>query len=644
MDRLQSRNSGLKVLALEDSVFDMELISERIKAAGYSLELTHVLNETDYLTALHENRYDIIISDYNLPGYDAFSALDASLEICPETPFICVSGSIGEEKAIELLKRGAVDYVLKDRPERLPFAVKRALDEAMVKESGRQATRELLESEEKFRNMFQNHSAIKLIVDPENGKIIEANKAAARFYGWSVMELKQMTVYQINTLQHDELTGIIETILKKKKIHLEFTHRKADGSEIDVEVFSSKIKIAGKEYLHSIIHDITEKKKALRELIAAKEKAEESNKLKTAFLMNMTHEIRTPLNGILGFMDLLKETSLDEDSRNDYIELINQSAGRLVKTMNDIIEMSKIQSGAYELEPVKVELQEFMAERFEYCIKQKRNQNLDIRLMVEPEVSGKNITADKFKLESVVNKLIDNAYKFTSTGFIELGCRTSLNNSVIIHIKDTGEGIPAERLHAIFDVFVQADLSLTRNHEGAGLGLSIVKAYVELMGGKIFVESETGIGSTFFIEFPLETEPIATEEQNSPQYETDVPRIAKVLVAEDDETCVKYLNSVLSIYNLEVITARNGEEAIDLLKNNSDIAFILMDIKMPVMDGIEATKQIRLFDQNIPIIAQTAHAFTTDRDAALKSGCNEFLTKPVTRERLLDIIRKYSNL
>jgi len=185
------KNINLRILVLEDSMQDMELIRELLTDVGYILDLTHVENEAAYTKKLRENCYDIILSDFSLPGFDAFGALEVSKRICPEVPFICISGSIGEETAIDLLKLGAVDYVLKDRPERLPFAVKRALDEAKEKTAHFKAEVELKQSEEKFRNIFHNHTAVKLILDPETGKIIEANKSAADFYGWSVDELQQ---------------------------------------------------------------------------------------------------------------------------------------------------------------------------------------------------------------------------------------------------------------------------------------------------------------------------------------------------------------------------------------------------------------------------------------------------------------------
>lgn len=261
------KDTPLKVLILEDSLLDLELMTEYLSEAGYELDVTHTEVEKGFRSALQNEKFDIILSDYKLPGFDAFGALEISQKLCPETPFICVSGSIGEELAIELLKKGAVDFVLKDRPKRLPFAIKNALEDAKEKAALLKAERNLRKSEEKFRNLFYNHAAVKLIIDPENGNIVEANEAAVGFYGWPEETLLNMNISQINTLPLEDVKKEMGAAKTKKKVNFEFQHRKADGSLVDVEVFSSKIGIDGKEFLHSIIHDVSEKKKAEKALI-----------------------------------------------------------------------------------------------------------------------------------------------------------------------------------------------------------------------------------------------------------------------------------------------------------------------------------------------------------------------------------------
>ena len=252
----------LNVLSLEDSENDFEIISEKLVSAGYNINISRVENESEFISLIRNNIFDIILADFNLPSFDAFDALKQCLIYCPQVPFICISGSIGEITAIELLKLGAVDYVLKDRLERLPFAVKRALDEVNSKKERRQAEIALEQSEEKFRNLFENHAAPKLIIEVDTGDIVDANLAAANFYGWKTDELTKMKIGEITTSTPEEIKDSIDLVLNHDKVKFEFHHRCKDGTIKDVEILSSKVVISGKEFFHSIIHDITDKKKA----------------------------------------------------------------------------------------------------------------------------------------------------------------------------------------------------------------------------------------------------------------------------------------------------------------------------------------------------------------------------------------------
>jgi len=252
----------LNALSLEDSIRDFEIICEQLTDAGYHLNISRVEKEKEFESLLRSHRYDIILADFKLPGFDAFGALRLRNAICPEVPFICVSGSIGEETAIDLIRLGAEDYVLKDRLARLPFAVRRALDGAAEKKKRKQAEESLRNSEELFRNLFQHHTAVKLIIDPDTGSIIDANKAAVKYYGWTHDQITHMKIQEINTLSPEDVKKEMEKARVLERIHFEFQHRRADGSVRDVEIFSSNIRAHGKDVLHSIIHDITERKRA----------------------------------------------------------------------------------------------------------------------------------------------------------------------------------------------------------------------------------------------------------------------------------------------------------------------------------------------------------------------------------------------
>lgn len=634
-------NTDLRVLVLEDSLPDLELIRELLLDAGYILDLTHVENEAEFSEKLKGNSYDIILSDFRLPRFDAFGALEISKRIRPEIPFICVSGSIGEDTAIELLKLGAVDYVLKDKPERLPFAVKRALEEVKEKVAHLKAEQELKESEEKFRNIFHNHTAVKLILDPETGKIVEANQSAAAFYGWSVDELQKMTLSQINIVSLEMLKQEMEKAQRQKKNQFEIKHTKADGSIVDVEIFSSIIDFGGKHFLHTIIHDISDRKKMLAELVIAKEKAEENDKLKSAFINNISHEIRTPLNGILGFGQFLADNNLSPDKRKEYYKIVKESGNRLMNTVTDYMDMALIVSGTMKPNIKEFAIKPLFEEIFEETKSLSVEKDINFVALIPDEHADLVINSDRKFLQKILNILLNNALKFTKEGSIISGYRIVPEN-IEFFVQDTGSGISPDKLNLIFEIFTQEHTSDTRGYDGSGLGLTIAKGLVKLLGGDITVTSEKGKGSTFTCSIPFDDKQIKNVSTI-----TEVSGVSKtkkplVLVVEDDDLNLLYMDSVLEIIGCDRIHAVNGAEAVNHCRQNPEISIVLMDIKMPVMNGIEATKLIREFRPKLPIIAITAYAMTGDERRILEAGGNEYLAKPINKEKLLAVLKKYN--
>lgn len=382
--------------------------------------------------------------------------------------------------------------------------------------------------------------------------------------------------------------------------------------------------------------EIKHRKEIEEKLLVAKHKAEESDRLKSAFLSNMSHEIRTPMNGIIGFLDLVADPDISKDEQDVFINIVKQSGNRLLQTINDIVEISKIESGELSENSIEVDLQKtfnYIGEFFSPEINEKK---LSLVLpKIEQELV---IKTDENKLESILFNLIKNAIKFTNTGSIEIGL-TPNNDKLEFWIKDTGKGIPKDHFESIFDRFVQADNSLTRNHEGTGLGLSISKAYAEYLGGKIWLESEQNKGTTFH--FSIDYLPITNTLTNNT---ADLARTNKMtnqkritaLVAEDDIVSFTLISTLLKNENVNVVHAPDGKKAVEYYQQNSDsIDLIFMDIKMPIMDGITATKQIRKFDNEVPIIAQTAFALSGDKEKALAAGCTDYLSKPIKTQNLV---------
>jgi|WetSurMetagenome_2_1015567.scaffolds.fasta_scaffold00011_122 PAS domain S-box-containing protein len=380
-----------------------------------------------------------------------------------------------------------------------------------------------------------------------------------------------------------------------------------------------------------------------RKLVEAKEKAEESDRLKSAFLANMSHEIRTPMNGILGFLELLKEPDLSEENKNSYIDIVTESGQRLLSTLNDIIEISKIEAGEMKVHISDVNTEEMMNFFSDFFKPAAMAKGLVLKLDDHIKGNDSVLRSDKNKLESMISNLIKNAVKFTSSGSIEVG-NFRQDGSLIFFVKDTGPGISEDRKKIIFERFVQGDISYSRPHEGSGLGLSIVKGYAGMLGGNVWVDSEPENGSTFYVSLPY-----INPEKSAPAKNTTHPRHVSgtggltVLVVEDDYPGYLYLEKILTSENYKVIHFANGVDTVNFMRENKTPGLILMDLKIPGISGLEATRQIREFNKEIPIIAQTAYAFASDKQEALSAGCNDYISKPVSRQNLLQIIHKYTS-
>ena len=379
------------------------------------------------------------------------------------------------------------------------------------------------------------------------------------------------------------------------------------------------------------------------ELLLAKEKAEESDRLKSAFLANMSHEIRTPMNGILGFAELLKEPDLSGDDQLEYIQIIEKGGMRMLGIINDIIDISKIESGLMETRISQVSLMNLLNDQINFFLPEAKAKQLKIS-NVSQNSKDINISADKEKLEAILVNLIKNSLKYTEKGEIRIGF-TQTSSQLTIFVSDTGIGIPEDRQQAIFDRFVQADIADKMAMQGAGLGLSIAHAYAEMFNGKLYLKSTVGEGTVFYLEMPYEENIEQTKEEISieakPQEVSSQSKWLNVLLAEDEETSALVISKTLKPYINKLYSAKNGEEAVKVFLDNKDINLILMDIKMPIMDGYDATAVIRKHNKDVIIIAQTAYALGGDKQKALESGCNDYISKPIRREELFYMIEKY---
>ena len=383
-------------------------------------------------------------------------------------------------------------------------------------------------------------------------------------------------------------------------------------------------------------------KNSEKELLIAKAKAEENDRLKSAFLANMSHEIRTPMNGILGFSELLKEPKLSSEEQLEYISIIELSGKRMLNIINDIIDISKIESGQMVLKIAEININEQNEYLYNFFRPEIEQKGMSLRLKNPLPSKLSVIQTDGLKIVAILSNLIKNAIKFSDKGNIEFGY-TNKGTYLEFYVKDHGIGIPKDRQKAIFERFVQADIGDKRAFQGAGLGLAITKSYVEMLGGKIRVVSTEGKGAKFYFTLPYipvhEDVITNTEEIHAATMKPD--KKLKILIAEDDEISQILIKITLKPLCREVLTVRTGTEAIKTCIENPDIDLVLMDIRMPEMNGYEATRSIRQFNSNIIIIAQTAYGLAGDREKSISSGCNDYISKPIDPLYLSGLIQKY---
>lgn len=379
------------------------------------------------------------------------------------------------------------------------------------------------------------------------------------------------------------------------------------------------------------------------ELELQKIKAEESDKMKSAFLANMSHEIRTPMNGILGFTELLKSFTYSKEEQIHFLDIIQQSGDRMLSTINNIIEISKIESGVETLHLDEINVEKIIVELYQFFLPEAQQKGIELIVKKNGTGSQSCFYTDAHKLNSILTNLIKNALKFTHAGSIKIGYSITEENASF-YVSDTGIGIEKKKQKSVFNYFVQADASHSSGFEGSGLGLSISSQYTKMLNGRIWVESEPDKGSTFFVNIPslrsiTECNPKQVEDISS--NENLLPNKLKIIIAEDDKISFHILNYILQKFSDKILHAKNGLEAIDLIKANPDTDLILMDSKMPKLNGLEAVRRIREFNKDVIIISQTAFTQNGYKEKALEAGCNDFIEKPIKKDRLINMMSRH---
>lgn len=492
-----------------------------------------------------------------------------------------------------------------------------------------------------FEQLFENSPEAIAITDNES-KGIKINKKFTELFGYTLEDIKGVGID--NLLADEERQGEANKLntltANGQLVEIETKRKCKTGELIDVSIVGNPIIIDDKPIaIFGIYRDITQRKLYEQHLTEAKNKAEESDLLKSAFLANMSHEIRTPMNHIIGFTDIMTSQNINENERLEYGELIKQSSNNLLQLINNIIDLSKIESRQIKLNWANYNLNGILTVLFEKFYDLKNNINKShITLQVQKALSDKDalLFTDAKRLEQLLSNVLDNAIKFTNEGSVEFGYQTIENESAIeIYVRDTGIGIPESVLKDIFMSFRQIDGSDTRQYGGTGLGLTITHRLTEVLGGKIRVESKENEGTCFYIQFPFNLE------NEDKLYKENLYNWSgkKILIVDDQRNNFTYFRTALEHTHAQIFWAKNGIEAISLCESVK-VDIVLMDIQMPVMNGYEATKRIKHRNARIPIIGQTAFVEKDNKTKAIAAGCDDYIVKPVKTKTLLDSINK----
>lgn len=630
----------VKILFAEDILVHHRMAVETLKHEGIQFDSTWVDKREDFINALRSDPPDIVITDYSMPDFNGMDALKLTLEFDDTIPVIILTGSISEEVAVECMHSGAANYVLKENLIRLPFAVKSAVQRKLAILEKNRAIQALTESESKLHTVTNAAGDAIIMIDNE-GIVSFWNPAAEKIFGFPAAEaignhLHTMIAPVEFQRSYDENFARFQRDGSGNAIGktLELEAIRKDGRRINISLNLSAVQMGGKWHAVGIASDITDRIKAAEELLAAKRRAEQSDHLKTVFINNISHEVRTPLNGVLGFAELIIQPDLTPDEKQEFINLLKSSTSRLVNTMTCYMDISMLVSGNMQVNNHPFRPQAVIENLYAKFLPSARIKDLRFFTDIPPGGEHYSIISDSDLHTKLLAHLVDNAMKFTHQGEIRLGFSVA-DDKVVYLVSDTGIGISEELMPVIFDHFIQEEVSNSRNYEGSGLGLTIVRGLVSLLNGKIDIISEKGTGTTIRVELP--GKPIQKGKDDAQEPEMHIPLTATplILIAEDDEANYLLLVSMFRKSGYEILRARTGAEAVEKCMTNSDISLVLMDMKMPEMDGLEATRLIKEHNPALPVVAVTAYAMSGDRERALKAGCNDYISKPVIREVLL---------
>jgi len=537
------------------------------------------------------------------------------------------------------------------QPDEIVLLIKEIANLLKREELQYQNEQKQLEENEKYKIIFQHANDGIFLID-KNSIIIDCNSKVTQIFDRDRDELIGKTPEELSPqyqpdgiLSEEKARYLVKHALAGKSQIFNWQHLKKNGQIFEAEVSLAASHLLTGTMILALVRDVTEQRKNEKILIDARIKAEEADRLKSAFLANMSHEIRTPLNSIIGFSDIMLDEETTSEEKDQFLQLISAAGKTLLQLIDDIIDISKIEAGQVRIATSSFDLHKVLDELLQTAQneqKKREKKHLELRLKKGVEKDVFLIETDPYRYKQIVMNLLTNALKFVDTGFIEFGYTKPEGGLIQFYVKDTGIGIERDKAHLLFKRFGQIDGTYKRNLSGTGLGLAICHSLIKLLGGKIWFDSELEKGTTFYFTLPVDRKAnIANLED-----EVFLGRIRRgwsdktILIADDVEANFLFLKAVLKETNAKILWAKNGEEAIAMVRNQPDISLVLMDIRMPETDGYQAARAIKEMSPTIPVIAQTAFTETEDQQKAILAGCDDYIAKPISVVELLSIMNK----
>jgi two-component system, sensor histidine kinase and response regulator len=637
--------TSLRVLIIEDSVDDADLLVRTLKRSGHDVTWERVDTADTLRTALARECWDVVVSDYNLPGFSIPSALGILHESGHDLPFIIVSGAIGEDAAVAAMRAGAHDYFTKGHLARLLPAIEREMRQAAGRRERARTEVALRESEERLREFAEMLPEIVFEMD-EGLRVTFVNRQALEMTGYAEEEVADnFNVTQFFVEGDRELVqeNVLNALAGHRLRSFEYTALRKDGATFPVLARATAIVRGGRPVgIRGILFDISERKRAEAELLQAHRMAlgaEAASTAKSRFLANMSHEIRTPMNAIMGMTDLALNTELTAEQR-EYLNTVRTASESLLGLLDDILDLSRIEADRIELEQVDFDIRQVIDQVAGMMLPRVAEKDLELIVHTHADVPER-LHGDPLRLRQIFVNLVGNAVKFTDRGEVVLEVKvlaeTDSEITLLGTIRDTGIGIPAEKQGLIFETFAQADSSTARRFGGSGLGLAISKRLVELMRGTIWVESEIGRGSTFAFNIVLGR----AGEQVGPTQPAALEGL-RVLLIDDNAAGRLALAETLGSFGCDVRTAASGQEGLeivgDTLAEERVFGLVLLDMQMPGLSGAEVLRRLREepATRTLPVIAMTTiEELPAVRKLTDQAGC-VCIAKPVSQSLLLD--------